>query len=1208
MYSDFGKNGEKGEENMKKNRYAKKIGFLIIILFCVICGSKKVNAATAADVVNVAKAEVGTQGRPNKYTRWLGVISGSYSYAWCHAFVSWCGEQAGAGSIIPHTASCSVGVQWFKNQGRFHLRSSGYKPVAGDIIYFGSGGGSHVGIVTSSSATNVYTIEGNARDTVKINGGYANGYSLSSTYIYGYGSPAYDSQPVTPWPSCSNLYTSQSIYGLHEKVEFHIATANTDRMTIGIDKVGVGRVFTESFDATDCYGIWASTLGEGEYTAYFTLHNSRGWVDTGSVRFYVWKPWYKDLGVSKAKYALHDKVQINIKVAQTWWMLVGIDKEGEGRVVTAECNPADDGYSIDAKNLGEGNYSAYFTLYDTEGSRDTEKVKFSIVKPGYSTITTEKENYSLADTVRINVDSSYTAYMDVGIDKEGEGRVLTRRCDSTDGYSVDAKELGDGNYTAYFTLYSGDYNTDTEKISFSIKRPEYSSIKVSKPIYGLSELVKFSVDSKYADRMIIGINNSEGQRVLTEDCNSVNSYNVKAERLGIGDYTAYVTLYGTKSRWDYFIDTEKVSFSVREKAHEHEIVTIPEVPATCDKEGKTVGKQCATCGEIIEEPKIIEKLNHKYDDGKVTQKPTCTKKGVKTYTCEHCKKTKTEDIPATGHQKRDVRNKKEVTCEIDGYSGDEYCSDCGELLKKGTIITAIGHDWNKGEITKKATCTEAGEKTYTCKSCSNKRVEIVPETGHLETEVRHKKEATCEQNGYTGDTCCTICGTVLEKGEVISALGHNWNQGEITKEATETEEGIKTYTCRTCKKTETEVIPVKKHNWDKGVIIKQPTCTEDGERIYTCTDAGCNKTYTEKVSAKGHQQTEIRHKKEATCEEDGYTGNEYCTKCKKLLKKGEIIFALDHDWNDGEIVKEASCTESGEKVYTCARCKKTKVDIIPAKGHADTEKKREKEATCEENGYTGDECCKECEAVLKKGQIIPAFGHNWDKGTVSKEPSVTEEGIREYKCLNVGCQETKTEKIAKLPKPEEPSTEPENPSIEPTKPSTDETKPSKDNKIPATEAPKKNTETTQKPLKVGTKITDKKSKAVYKVTGKKTVQYIKSSVKNIKTVNIPATITVKKVKYQVTSIAAKAVKGNKKLTKVVIPASIKNIGAQAFAGCKNLKNITIKTPYLTKKKVGAKAFKGISAKAVIKVPKKQLKAYQKMLVSKGVSKKAKIKK
>mgnify|MGYP004480242079 FL=1 len=279
--------------------------------------------------------------------------------------------------------------------------------------------------------------------------------------------------------------------------------------------------------------------------------------------------------------------------------------------------------------------------------------------------------------------------------------------------------------------------------------------------------------------------------------------------------------------------------------------------------------------------------------------------------------------------------------------------------------------------------------------------------------------------------------------------------------------------------------------------------------------------------------------------------------------------------------------------------------------------------TCTKTGLSEGSHCADCDEVIEEQKVLPALGHNWDEGTITKQPSITEEGIREYKCLNAGCQETKTEKIPKLPKPEEPSTEPEKPSTEPTKPSTesekpstepttkpstDETKPSKDNKVPATEAPKKNTGTTQKTLKVGTKITDKKSKAVYKVTGKKTVQYVKSTVKNVKTINIPATITANKVKYQVTSIAAKAVKGNKKLTKVVIPASIKNIGTQAFAGCKNLKNITIKTSYLTKKKVGAKAFKGISAKAVIKVPKKQLKAYQKMLISKGVSKKAKIKK
>ena len=145
-------------------------------------------------------------------------------------------------------------------------------------------------------------------------------------------------------------------------------------------------------------------------------------------------------------------------------------------------------------------------------------------------------------------------------------------------------------------------------------------------------------------------------------------------------------------------------------------------------------------------------------------------------------------------------------------------------------------------------------------------------------------------------------------------------------------------------------------------------------------------------------------------------------------------------------------------------------------------------------------------------------------------------------------------------------------------------------------------------LKIGAKAVDKKTKATYKVTTSNTVQYVKASSKKAKIVKVPSTITVNGVKCQVTSIAPKAMKGNKKLTKVVIPASVRTIGAQAFAGCKNLKNITIQTPYLTKKSVGAKAFKGISDKAVIKVPKKQFKAYQKLLKTKGVSKKVKIKK
>ena len=262
----------------------------------------------------------------------------------------------------------------------------------------------------------------------------------------------------------------------------------------------------------------------------------------------------------------------------------------------------------------------------------------------------------------------------------------------------------------------------------------------------------------------------------------------------------------------------------------------------------------------------------------------------------------------------------------------------------------------------------------------------------------------------------------------------------------------------------------------------------------------------------------------------------------------------EHKWSIDDI-EDATCTKDGKKMYSCEYCYKQK-----------TEK-------------------------------IPALGHEWDEGTVTKQPSVTQEGIRTYKCKRSGCKETKTEKIAKLPKPEQPSTE---------KPGTGETKPSGDNKTPVTSD--NNAGTAKKTLKSGTKIVDKKTKAAYKVMADNTVQYTKVTSKKAKTVKVPSTITVNGVKCQVTSIAPKAMKGNKKLTKVVIPASVRTIGAQAFAGCKNLKNITIQTPYLTKKSVGAKAFKGISDKAVIKVPKKQFKAYQKLLKTKGVSKKVKIKK
>lgn len=128
----------------------------------------------------------------------------------------------------------------------------------------------------------------------------------------------------------------------------------------------------------------------------------------------------------------------------------------------------------------------------------------------------------------------------------------------------------------------------------------------------------------------------------------------------------------------------------------------------------------------------------------------------------------------------------------------------------------------------------------------------------------------------------------------------------------------------------------------------------------------------------------------------------------------------------------------------------------------------------------------------------------------------------------------------------------------------------------------------------------------YKVTGTATVAF--TGIKSAKTtsVTIPATVKYGGKTFKVTSIAGKALKNKTKVKKVTIGKNVKSIGGSAFYGCKKLKTITIKSTVL--KKAGKNAFKGISKKAVIKVPKSKLTAYKKLLKNKGQGSKVKIKK
>ena len=215
---------------------------------------------------------------------------------------------------------------------------------------------------------------------------------------------------------------------------------------------------------------------------------------------------------------------------------------------------------------------------------------------------------------------------------------------------------------------------------------------------------------------------------------------------------------------------------------------------------------------------------------------------------------------------------------------------------------------------------------------------------------------------------------------------------------------------------------------------------------------------------------------------------------------------------------------------------------------------------------------------------------------------------------------------------------------------------------PVTEQPTTETPTTEKPADKPVVSTTKKGDAYsdtkfsYKVTaigaGKGTVEVTAVKNKKATSITIPATVTINNESYKVTAISKKAFANCKKLKKVVIGKNVKTIGAstfsgcvklssvsigqnvttigdkafykctaltkitiptkvskigkQAFYGCKKLKSITIKTKTLTSKKVGSKAFKGISSTATVKVPKSKLNSYKKILKGKGLGNKVKI--
>ena len=140
---------------------------------------------------------------------------------------------------------------------------------------------------------------------------------------------------------------------------------------------------------------------------------------------------------------------------------------------------------------------------------------------------------------------------------------------------------------------------------------------------------------------------------------------------------------------------------------------------------------------------IALKCTHIWNNGVITDTPTCTQKGTLTYTCTVCGGTKTESIKAT--EKHIVVIDKSVlsTCTTAGKTEGSHCVVCNAVITAQKAVPATGHSYDAGKITKQPTVTTAGVKTYTCTKCKATKTEAIKATG-LKTPTL---KATVNANG-----------------------------------------------------------------------------------------------------------------------------------------------------------------------------------------------------------------------------------------------------------------------------------------------------------------------------------------------------------------------------------------------------------------------------------------------------------------------------
>lgn len=218
--------------------------------------------------------------------------------------------------------------------------------------------------------------------------------------------------------------------------------------------------------------------------------------------------------------------------------------------------------------------------------------------------------------------------------------------------------------------------------------------------------------------------------------------------------------------------------------------------------------------------KFYMKGDHKWGDWAETKAATEDAKGEEARECEICSRKETRETDKLEHEHEYTDTVVAPTCEEKGYT--EHKCECGYSYKDAEV-PATDHTWGEWKVTKEATYKTEGEKERVCSIATCKKVETakIDKVAHecvKSDELANKKDATCTEDGYTGDVVCKLCDKVLEQGAKVSPTGHDKKTAKrIDKvEATCKKEG---YTgdlqCQLCKEIIEKGEKVKKlgHNF-----------------------------------------------------------------------------------------------------------------------------------------------------------------------------------------------------------------------------------------------------------------------------------------------------------------------------------------------------------------------------------------------------------